>query len=444
MTAPETSTEPAKPSGSGSGDGADEEDLNSFMARLTRDLGRSHVLVVVLAFVFAFLIGSVLVIVSDAEVRASAGYFFARPGDTIVAALVAVRDAYYAMFRGAVFDPLAFSRRAESLRAAGGSGTYVFFPALAIGLRPLTETLTVASPLIIASAGIAVGFRAGLFNIGGMGQLIAGAVSAGVVGFAIDLPVVIHLLACLAAGILGGAIWGGIAGALKALFGANEVISTIMLNWIAYYGLQFALKTDFFNGGRDQPTSLSVTSNAELPLLLGPQFRLHAGIIVAALAIVFMWWLMSRSTLGFRFRAVGSNPRAAQVAGISVGMSSFGVLLIGGALVGLGGAVQVLGTEHHLTGGIAGNVGFDAITVALLGRSSPVGVALAGLLFAGLSTGGRFMDPTAQVPAELAAIIQSLVVLFIAAPALVRQMAFLQRRTKSGRRKSTEPKREPA
>ena len=251
---------------------------------------------------------------------------------------------------------------------------------------------------------------------------------AGYVGFTFQLPIVIHLLVALAVGVIAGAFWGGIAGFLKARFGANEVISTIMLNWIATYLLFFALKTSAFTGAnQSQPTSPSVKDTASLPLLLGSQFRLHTGILLAIAVVVFLWWLMNRSTLGFQFRAVGSNPRAARVAGISPARASFAVMAVAGALVGLAGAVHILGTEKRLTDGIAGSLGFDAITVALLGRSGPVGIVLAGLLFAGLSTGGRYMETQQGVPLDLVSVIQALVVLFIAAPPLVRTLIGLRR-----------------
>ena len=412
-----------------------EQTAETALARTLQRIARGDVLVVVMSFVFAFLIGSVLIVIADQEVRATLGYFFDRPSDALTAIWQSVTQAYGAMFRGAVFDGPGFSRVAEDVREAGGSGTYVLLPALAAGLRPLTETLTVGTPLIIAAAGMAVSFRAGLFNIGGTGQLIVGAMAAGYIGFTFDLPVVVHLLACLLAGVLAGGLWGGIAGFLKARFGANEVISTIMLNWIATYLLFFALKTAAFTGGNPtQPTSPQIAETSMLPTLLGSGFRLHAGLFLAAGAAVALWWLMSRSTLGFQFRAVGSNPRAAQVAGISPARASFFVLTVAGGLVGLAGAAHVLGTEKRLTEGVAGSIGFDAITVALLGRSGPVGVVLAGLLFAGLSTGGRLMETSQGVPLDLVQVIQSLVVLFIAAPPLVRTLIGLRRVDQPGAR----------
>lgn len=371
-------------------------------------IGRSRISVILLAFVFAFIIGSVLILIADEDVREASQYFFAKPIDTLVAGWDAVTQAYLTMFRGSIYD-----FKADSFRA---------------GIRPLTETLAVATPLIIAASGMAVAFRAGLFNIGGTGQLIVGAMLAGLIGFTWNLPPVLHLLVALIGGAVAGAVWGGISGFLKARFDANEVITTIMLNWIATYSLFFALKTELFTGANsNQPTSPSVVKNAQLPLLLGDQYRLNAGIFVAILVVVFLWWLMARSTIGFRFRAVGSNPRAAEVAGISIARSSFGVMMVAGALVGLAGAVHVLGTERRLTEGIAGNIGFDAITVALLGASGPVGILLAGLLFAALSTGGRFMESNQGVPIDLVQVIQALVVLFIAAPPLVRYLVGLRK-----------------
>lgn len=391
--------------------------------RLVRAIGRGNPLVILLSFVLAFAIGSVLIVVADQNVRETATYFFARPTDTFVAIWDAISQAYAAMFRGAIFDY-------EASTAARA-------------FRPLTETLTIATPLIIAATGMAVGFRAGLFNIGGTGQLIVGAMAAGYVGFTWKLPVGIHLLVAIAAGVIAGALWGGFAGFLKARFEANEVISTIMLNWIATYMLFFALKTDAFTGtNKAQPTSPAISDTASLPLLLGDRYRVNLGLLIALLAIVLLWWLMNRSTLGFRFRAVGSNPRAAQVAGISTARASFGVMLVAGALVGLAGAVHILGTEKRLTDGIAGSVGFDAITVALLGASGPIGILLAGLLFAALSTGGRLMETTQGVPLDLVQVIQALVVLFIAAPPLVRTIFGM--RARAGGRKRPVGKRRRA
>ncbi|MCT1866692.1 ABC transporter permease [Dermabacter sp. p3-SID358] len=373
---------------------------------LAQRIGRSEVSVVIGAFVISAVIGSILILVANEDVRDSLGYVFARPSDFFSAAWAAISGAYEAMFRGAIFD---YKARTSTLM-----------------WRPLFETLTVATPLVIAAYGMAVGFRAGMFNIGGTGQLLMGAAMAGYVGFTWTfLPPVIHLVVALVVGALAGAVWGGIAGFLKARFEANEVISTIMLNWIAVSLLGFLLTTEAFTAANtSQPVSPNVAANAQLPTLL-TGYRLHAGIFIMLLAGVFMWWLLTRSSLGFKFRTVGENPRAAQVAGIKVGTTSLLVMVVAGALVGLAGSVHLLGTEHRLTSGIAGSIGFDAITVALLGRSGPIGILLAGLLFAALGVGGRFMESSQGVPIDLVSIVQALVVLFIAAPPLVRTLTGL-------------------
>lgn len=357
--------------------------------------------VTALAFVLALVIGALLIVVTNQQVIDASAYLFAKPGDFFAAAWDAVWNAYAAMFRGAVFDYEATT--------------------VARALRPISETLTVSTPLIIAALGVAVAFRAGMFNIGAQGQVILGATVGGFIGFSFELPVGIHLLLALVGGILGGALWASIAGALKSLTGAHEVIVTIMLNYIALYLLAYLLTTSMFTReGSNQPKSPGVKDTAQLPLLAGEQFRLNAGFIVALLAAVFVWWFMTRSPWGFRFRAVGSNPNAARTAGMSVTATFVAVMVVSGALAGLAGAVQVLGTERSLTGGIAGSLGFDAITVALLGRSKPLGIVFAGLLYAGLNVGGRTMESVTGTSIDIVLVIQSLVVLFIAAPPLVR------------------------
>jgi simple sugar transport system permease protein len=298
------------------------------------------------------------------------------------------------------------------------------------GIRSLTETLTVGTPLILAGLGLGIGFRASLFNIGAQGQVVLGAVFAGYIGFAFHLPAGLHLLLAVLGGALGGALWASIAGVLKARTGANEVIVTIMLNNVAVFLIAYLLSTSSFQRPNNHnPQSPAIQPTATFPLLLGDQFRLHAGFLVAIVACVAVWWLMERSTLGFRFRAVGANPDAARTAGISVERVTVWVMLVAGLLAGLAGAAQILGTEYGtgLSGGIAGSVGIDAITVALLGRSKPLGIFFAGLLFGALRAGGVVMQARTGTPIDLVLVVQSLIVLFIAAPPLVRAVFRLPR-----------------
>lgn len=391
---PTGSTAPAAPS-------RRDDGLESRAQGALREMLTSSWLVTVLAIVLALVISAVLIAAADPDVQDAAGYFFARPGDFFSAVGSAVGGAYLALFQGAVFDP--------------GANT------VARQIRPITETMTWSVPLILAGLGLGIGFRAGMFNIGAQGQIILGAVFAGYIGFAWDLPPVLHLLLGVIGAAIGGAIWAGIAGVLKARTGANEVIVTIMLNNIAVYLVAYLLTlTSFKREGSNNPISPPVADNAAYPLLLGSQFRLHLGFVLAILAAVFVWWLMNRSTLGFAFRAVGSNPSAARTAGMNVNRVYVLVMVIAGAFAGLAGSAQVLGTEKVLTAGVAASFGFDAITVALLGRSKPLGTFFAGLLFGALRAGGFAMQSRTGTPIDIVLVVQSLVVLFIAAPPLVR------------------------
>ena len=357
-------------------------------------------LVTVFAVVAALLVGAVLVVVGDEQSRASAGYFFSYPWDLFSNAWYSVRDAYLALLQGAVWNPAL-------------SGTQA--------LNPISETLVNATPLILTGLAVALSFRVGLFNIGAQGQIIMGAVFAAFVGFAVDLPVVLHLVAALVAGVVGGLLWGGVVGLLKARTGAHEVITTIMLNYVAINLLTFLLGLrGFQRPPYGQAISETVDDTARLPQLLGSSLRVHLGLVLAVLAAVGVHWLFTRSRLGFRLRAVGANPDAARTAGMAVGRLQVTAMALAGGLAGLAGASQVLGVTGSVTGSVAGSIGFDAITVALLGRNNPYGVIAAGLLFGGMRAGAVQMQSTTGVPVDLVGVLQALIVLFIAAPALVR------------------------
>jgi general nucleoside transport system permease protein len=371
--------------------------------RLAR-LWSSSLLVTLLAFVTAMLIGGLLIAVADPQTQAASHYFFQYPWDTFRYGFEAIWRGYVALFQGAIFNSNTASK-----------GT------LAGYLGPISETLTNATPLILGGLSVGLAFRAGLFNIGGQGQVIMGAVFAGFVGFHWHLAPGLHLLLAILAGMLGGALWGGLAGVLKAKTGAHEVITTIMLNYVALYFLAYLLSVKGFQAPPyGQAISNRVHDSAQLPPLLGSSVRVHGGLILALLAAVAVGWLIDRSTLGFRLRAVGANQFASRTAGMSVENSYITVMLIAGALCGLAGVSQILGTNSQLTGDIDAGIGFDAITVALLGRANAKGIVAAGLLFGALHAGGTQMQSATGTPIDLVQVIQSMIVLFIAAPMLVR------------------------
>ncbi len=292
-------------------------------------------------------------------------------------------------------------------------------------VNALSETLVAAIPLVLAGLGLALGFRAGLFNIGAEGQILMGGLAAVIFGFTFSaLPFVILMPLSLLAGALTGAFYAGIAGWLRAATGAHEVISTIMLNLISYRLLDYMLSLPWVQReGRADPVSRSVPDAAELPRLLewlDPNLRLHAGVFVMLLAVAFVYWLLFRTKLGFEFRASGASPDAARYAGMHASLIIVIAMATAGALAGLAGANQVLGVLGRATPGFSAGIGFDAIAVALLGRSHPIGVLFAGLLFGALQAGGRQMQVDAGVGIDLIGIIQALVIVFIAAPLLVR------------------------
>jgi general nucleoside transport system permease protein len=196
-----------------------------------------------------------------------------------------------------------------------------------------------------------------------------------------------------------------------------------MLNYVAAYFLLWLLSTTaFLRPGRQDPLAPDVRESAQLPHLFGEDLRANLGFIIALIAAGAIWWLLNRSTWGFRFRAVGANADASRTAGISVARVTTSVMFIAGALAGLGGAMQILGSEPAMTAGIGGSFGFDAITVALLARANPIGTVFAALLFGALRAGGLTMQASTETPLDLVLVIQALVVLFIAAPALVKAL----------------------
>ena len=366
------------------------------LARLRGLIDVPSILTTVLAVVLALLVGAVIVAIADEDTVGALSYFFSRPTDALGAGVSAAVDAYVALFQGSF-----------------GS------------LTAVSETLVAATPLILTGLAVTVPFRAGLFNIGGEGQVIVGGATAGLVGFSITgLPLVIHLPLALLGGLVGGALYGALPGILKAKTGAHEVISTIMLNNIAALVLIEVLVSPLFQApGRSDPISKEIAASSALPVV-GSGFRLDAGLLIALAAGAAIWWLLTRSTLGFEIRAVGANAVAATTAGMSAARTTVLTMAIAGGLAGLGGAGLILGAagQGTVTPGFASGVGFDGITVALLGRGKPWGTVVAGVVFGALKAGGRTMQSQTSTPVDLVLVIQALVILFIAAPVLIRAL----------------------
>jgi simple sugar transport system permease protein len=281
--------------------------------------------------------------------------------------------------------------------------------------------------------GVGIAFQTGLFNIGANGQAVIGGIAGAVVGSMINLPTFIHLPFSLIGAIVGGMVCGAVPGLLKAYTGAHEVIVTLMFNYVTYAFLLYAvLSTPFQQPGQSNDISRTLYPSAVLAPLFGTSsgLRVSYGIFVAAAVVVFAWWLLDRSSLGFDFRVTGANPSAARASGINARYVIITVFLISGGLAGLAGYVQVASTTHYIDGGfLIGNagIGFTAITVALLGRNRPLGIVWASLLFAALGVGGRNMQASTGIPLDLATVIQSAIVLFVATPVLVKEIFRLKK-----------------
>ena len=375
--------EPASPEGSGA--------AGDLMARISGvGSGLAQSLVVPgLALISALLIGALIIAVTDVDTLPKWGE---DPWEALHDTWDGISASYIALFEGSIGSP-----------------------------RAIAETLFAATPLILAGLAVAVGFQAGLFNIGANGQMHIGGMVALWVSFSISPPSVIHIPLSIAAAILGGAAWGALAGLLKARTGAHEVITTIMLNFIALFTVNWLLKTTAFQQpGRNDPISKAVNETARYPTFFD-DYRLNINFLVALMAVWFVWWILYRSTIGFQFRAVGANPDGGKYAGMSVAGVYVAVMGLSGGLAGIGGAGQILGLEPYRgLSNFAGTLGFDAIALALLGRSHPVGVLFAGLLFGALRAGGREMQGAAGIPVDLVLVLQALIIVFIAAPELVR------------------------
>jgi general nucleoside transport system permease protein len=372
---------------------------------------RKNALLPFLSFVFAFFIGGIIIVLSDPVIMGQ----LSSPGKFLTSAGSRIGNSYLAIFQGSIYD----------VNLARESGVFR-------GFYPLSETIVTAVPLLFAGLAVALAFRSGLFNIGAQGQFIFGAIGASYVGFAYELPPLIHVPLVLIVGIVLGGLFGGFVGLLKAKTGAHEVIVTIMLNYIASLFVLWLLKTQaFLRAERQDPIAPEVNRSAQLPKIFGGDLRLHFGIFIALATTLFVWWLLTRSTIGFKFRAVGANSNAARTAGISVPFVTTATMFISGGLAGLGGAVHLIGTEYALTAGIAGSIGFDAITVALLGQATPLGTLLGALLFGALQTGSRTLLSNTGTPSEIVQVIQALIVLFIATPMLLKRVFRLKNSVES-------------
>jgi len=372
----------------------------------------SKIRVPALSISVALLVGALFIIFTDIEVL---GGLLSDPIGALSLGIGRAATAYSALFRGAFGDP-------ENIGKAIASNGDIKLWARA--LRPIVESIVASVPLIFVGLGVSVAFRTGIFNIGGAGQYTMGAVGGTIAALVFGAgvtPAPIAILLVMVFGIIGGAAWAFLPGYLKARVGASEVITTIMLNFIAGQFVFFLVSNFEFiqKPPRIQPVSKELSQFVDLPGILPiAALRMDISIIIALLTAVAVSWFLFRSTRGFELRAAGLNLAAAKYAGIGAGSSIITAMLISGAISGLGGALVAVGTIKQLSPGIAGSVGFTAIAIALVGGTRPSGVVATALVFGLLQHGGSLMQVQTGIPIEMLLFIQALVIAFIAAPEL--------------------------
>jgi general nucleoside transport system permease protein len=310
--------------------------------------------------------------------------------------------------------------------------TYLFQGALK-NISRIGDTLATATPLIFTGLAVAFAFRTGLFNIGAAGQMLIGGLCATAVGLTFDLSRPILLLAMIAAGIVGGGLWAFIPGYFKARFNVHEVVSTIMMNWIAYWTVYYTVPAYFKGGTETESQLISETASLKTPVL-SEMFQgsyINLGIFLAIIAVIIIAFIINKTTLGFELKAVGFNRHAAEYAGMKVNRNIILSMIISGALAGLGGVALYTGNASSIQIGILPSQGYDGIAVALLGANSPVGVFFAALLFGILYSGTGFMNAMIEIPPELANTIIAIIIYFAATSVLIHRVLNKFRKTTS-------------
>lgn len=378
------------------------------------EFSRSNLLVIILAIFTGILLGGVLVAITTNEVYAA---FRESIWSGLGAALRTAWNTYVALFTGSVGDP-------EKIRLAFASGDPL---AIRRAINPFFESLVQSTPYIFGGLAVALGFRAGLFNIGVEGQIFIGAATGVWAGYAIvGLPTIIHIPLAMLFGALGGALWGFIPGILKAKTGAHEVITTIMMNYIAFRLVDWLLKFPMKDPNEFTPKTPWILETAKLPRLFDTPIRFHIGFFIAVLMAVAVYYLLFKTTWGFELRMVGSNPNAARYAGVKITKTTVLAMVLSGALAGMAGANEVLGVNYRLLPAFSSGYGFDSIALALLGKTHPLGVILSSLLFGFLRNGARSMQLAVGVPIDIVSILQAVILAFIAAPAIIRTIYHLR------------------
>lgn len=374
------------------------------------EVSKSPLTVTILAIVTGLLLGGLLVAGTSEEVFQAFRISF---WEGIKAAADAAWATYRALFYGSMGNPEKIIDAIKSGEAAD----------IRRAFNPFFESLVASTPYIFAGLSVALGFRVGLFNIGAEGQLFIGAATTVTAAlFLKGLPPIIHIPISLLAGFIGGGLWGFIPGWLKAKTGGHEVINTIMMNYIAFRLSEYLLRGPLKNPEGFTPVSAEIQDSAKLFRFFESPIRFHMGFFIALIVAYLVYLFLFKTTWGYTLRTVGANPRAAKYAGMNITRSTVLAMVLSGGLAGLAGANEVLGVNHNLAVAFSSGYGFDAIALALLGKSHPFGVVLSALLFGFLRNGAIQMQLSAGIPIDIISVLQAFILTFIAAPAIIRTL----------------------
>jgi len=368
---------------------------------------KSSLTIIFLAIFTGLVLGGILAAATSTEIYDAFGKSFT---EGILASLNLIWMTYSSLFIGAFGSP---TKIVAALQ--GGDGA-----AILAAFKPFLESLVVTTPYLFTGLAIAMGFRAGVFNIGAEGQLYMGSIMAGWAGWTFKgLPPIVHIPLALGVGILAGGFWGFIPGWLKAKTGAHEVINTIMMNYIAFNLAEYLIAGPFQDPKEAFKTPF-IQESAHLYRFFESPYRFHIGFFFAIAVAILTWYMLFKTTWGFEFRSVGLNPHASKYAGINATLITILAMTISGAIAGLAGATEILGVNFRQTQALSTGYGFDAIAIALLANNHPLGVILSAMLFGFMRSGSRVMQLRTGIPIDIISILQALIIFFIAAPAIIR------------------------
>jgi simple sugar transport system permease protein len=380
----------------------------NFLSIFYEELSRSSLTIIVLSVISGFVMGGILVILTAPEVYKAFGTSFVSGLST---SWNIVAKTYSSLFLGAIGNP---ARIAEAL----GSGDRAL---ILKAFTPFLESLVVTTPYLFTGVAVAMGFRAGLFNIGAEGQVLVGAIAAGWAGWSFTgLSPWIHVPLAMLIGALAGGLWGFVPGFLKVKTGAHEVITTIMMNYVAYYLIYYLIAAPLRDPNEVTPKTPWVLESAHLFRFFPDPIRFHFGFFIALMVAILAWYILFKTTWGYELRTVGLNPNASRYAGMNITVVTIAAMALSGAIAGMAGASEILGVTWRQSQALATGYGFDSIALALLAQNHPLGVILTALLFGFLRSGSRVMQLSAGTPVYIINILQAFIILFIAAPAIIR------------------------